>query len=132
MLQTGPCRFCRKVISFKPGSFRNHSRLINFLEDIFEPTIILFQNGVLGRHELNHLISRYSISLFNLALTNGIFLVKAILNEEWAKPVMDFANRISVSLHVESRASRTHFIRVVHCKCNAFTLEVVYIEDSRF
>lgn len=89
MFQTGPCRFCRKVISIKPGSFRNHSRLINFLEDIFEPTIILLQNGVLGRHELNHLISRYSISLLNLALTNGIFLVKAILNEEWAKPVMD-------------------------------------------
>ena len=89
MLQTGPCRFCRKVISFKRGSFRDHSRLVNFLEDIFEPTIVLLQNSVLRGHELGHFVSRYCISLLNLVLTKGIFLVNAILNEEWAKPVMD-------------------------------------------
>lgn len=29
-----------------------HSRLVDFLENIFEAAVVFLQNGVLGRHEL--------------------------------------------------------------------------------
>jgi hypothetical protein len=69
--------------------------------------------------------------------TRGIFLAKAILNDEWAKPVIDYGIN-SVSDQFDQREARTkggvintYLVGVVHGHSHTWSFEVIYIHHRR-
>jgi len=61
----------------------------------------------------------------NTEQTSGILLAKAILNEEWANPVMDC---IPSATSRNPCRKQTNLIRVVHRHGHTLTLEVINIQ----
>ena len=69
-------------------------------------------------------------------LTNGIFLARAILNDECAKPVMDYGiNSVSDRLDQHKAWTTgvidTYLVGVVHSHSHTWSFEVVYIHHRR-
>ena len=64
--------------------------IIDLLENILESPIVFLQDSVLGRHKLRKVSKMRSRYSKEDELTKGIFLAKAILNDECAKPVIDY------------------------------------------
>jgi len=63
--------------------------------------------------------------------TNGIFFDSAILNDEWAKPAIDYPPPSTLRPPPNSNGTRTHFIGVIHRKGHAFTLEIIHVQRGR-
>src|SRR5258708_5364746 len=64
--------------------------VVDLLEYILESSIVFLQDSVLGRHKLRKVSETWSRYSKKDELTRGIFLAKAILNDECAKPVIDY------------------------------------------
>ena len=60
--------------------------------------------------------------------TSGIFLTKAILNEEWANPVMDCIPSVNPT---NSCGKQTNLVCVVHRHGHTLALEVINIQGRR-
>lgn len=67
----------------KSGLRGKYGRLVNFLEDVLEPPVILLHDGVLGRQELDFASQRCALTFMAATRrpTRGIFLDRAILKE---------------------------------------------------
>jgi hypothetical protein len=65
--------------------------VVYLLEYIFKPPIVFLQDGVLGGQKLSETINVYHQRrrMFSQP-TSGIFLDNAILNDECAKPEIDY------------------------------------------
>ena len=61
-----------------------HSRLVDFLEDILESTIVSLENGAVVN--CRHRLYRIKSAHFLVDMNNGISFCSAILKEAWANP----------------------------------------------
>jgi len=63
--------------------------------------------------------------------TNGIFFDSAILNDEWAKPAIDYPPSSTLRPPPNSNETGTDIIGVIHRKGHAFTLEIIHVQRGR-
>jgi hypothetical protein len=61
-------------------------------------------------------------------LTKGIFFVMAILNDECAKPVMDYIRIRNPTVRINRKNKTTHFVGIIHRHRYTLSFKVIYIQ----